>query len=822
MTQEIQKYKTRTIDELKKHKQVKLAFGRYHLEWDSEGNLTWFCQEEDAKKEINSHIGSIIGLMALVNQKNVSHFLTVDDAHTIYIAQSRDGRLIKQLNGHEGRITGLLELVNGNLLSVSDDGTVKYWDLKTYKCIATLDVHIKSVDDIKFLKGIEHTLIINVGNDTQLWSLKGDLRVELKGLKEEIRFYGQLKSGNWLVRPMKGNPVIWSSDGKPICKFKFNFSVSNGFIELENGQLLIKDQSNVLQIWTQSGELVEKHASDKVIAEHFDDLAVANFETNVWLYQHRSSDDYPQITNSFNWYNIDPDKENSDKEKIDKPNENSGFPRLEKGGTVEQQRQGLKLKQGSDQRTIWDFFFRPNIRSIKMALRQQIDTARSAEENLTKQKEQAELKIKKHTSKRKFAKFAAFFFAIPTILMGLISYYSYAMLEPSTLITHTDSAVNSILGMVSPNDAGTFTINSGNISESAQHIQIALAGISGFLLLMTLSWFGRNRSQKAKQLENTGNLQLINVMMENFEKLINTIKNHRTSMLETVPVNKNPRLFASADVHTLIENKINNEIQQIALQKLKLDESELIHRDGGAVFQDWSIIQTGKPKKINRQNEVCVHFDGHGNLVSAVRVIQFIFLTKEQVNVFYTYYDFIADKFIREGETGLSLFYTDISTVIRTNVESKLFKQDLSNTEITLSLNSGKNISLVILKEESVNALSSELVSNEDEAEVIEEVDDEASLELVRTLLEQEEAEIDTQFEIDLQTAKEDKNDELVNQLSRAQEQLVNYVQKQQVVVDNYNSDESVSNISKDNLADLTYSNIKTQIEAKKSEARVA
>ncbi|PMG39574.1 WD40 repeat domain-containing protein [Shewanella sp. 10N.286.52.B9] len=817
MTQEIQKYKTRTIDELKKHKQVKLVFGRYHLEWDSEGNLTWFCQEEDAKKEINSHIGSIIGLMALVNQKNGSHFLTVDDAHTIYIAQSRNGSLIKQLSGHEGRITGLLELVNGNLLSVSDDGTVKYWDLKTYKCIATLDVHIKSVDDIEVLEGIERTFIINVGNDTQLWSLKGDLRVELKGLKEEIRFYGQLNSGNWLVEPMKGHPILWSSDGKPICKYKFSFSVRDGFIELENGQLLIKDQSNVLQIWTQSGELVEKHTSDNVIAEHFDELEAAKDKTSRWLHQHRSSDDYPQISNNFNWDNIDPDKE-----KIDKPNENSGFPRLEQGGTVEQQRQGLKLKQGSDQRTIWDFFFRPNIRSIKMALRQQIDTARSAEENLTKQKEQAELKIKKHTSKRKFAKFAAFFFAIPTILMCLISYYSYAMLKPATLITHTDSVVNSILGVVSPNDAGTFTISTRNISESAQHIQIALAGISGILLLITLSWFWRNRSQKTKQLEKTGNLQLINVMMENFEKLINTIKNHRTSMLESVPANKNPRLFASADVHTLIEDKINNEIQQIALDKLNLDKSELIHRDGGAVLQDWSIIQTGKPKKINRQNEVCVHFDGHGNLVSAVRVIQFIFLTKEQVNVFYTYYDFIADEFIEEGETDLSLFYTDISTVIRSNVESKLFKQDLLNTKITLSLNSGKNISLVILKEESVKALSSELVSNEDEAEVIEEMDDEASLELVRTLLEQEEAEISTQFEADLDMAKEDNNEELVNQISRAQAQLLDYVRKQQASVDNYNSDESVSNISKDNLADLTYRNIKTQIEAKKSEATAA
>jgi hypothetical protein len=787
MANSYQRYKTLTDKELETEEVRRLDLGIYEIEWGLDNSFNWVCKEQDEKQTIARHNERIICTMALINIEYKDHFLTVDLEHAIQISNNKDGRLVKRLNGHTGKVIGLIELPNGNLLSVSLDGTIKHWDMRSYKCIATIEADVSCLDDVDFANA--KTLIIKNKLDTKIWRLTGELLAELTGFTKTVEYIKWFKSDTWIVKPENENPSQWSAKGELIHQYKFSFSPRTDVLELDNLQLLIKDTHNILQLWSKDGELLEKHVKDVGITDYFDKLVTASKESESWIESHASTDDYPLTCNSFEF----------------------GDFHL-KSGKKEIENQELLFKKSSGNRIIWDFFYRPIERNIKTALKENIDLARQAEEELTLQKSKTEKSIEKHRSKRKFAKFTALFFFFLAITLGGIGVVALFLTD------NFDMLVKSISPIVDKMLESKNTLKHIKLLD----LQIIFAIGTGALLFISLLWFIRNRRQKSKQFKNVGNLSLIEVMLTTYGNLIETIKTHRSEILNNLPSHQDNELFSGVKINKLIEQKIENEIQQAAMQECNIDQSDITYQrsDGqkseSIVLQDWSYIQENSHPRLNKQNEQAVRFDSNGQLVCAVRSIQYIFLTKEKVDVFSTYYDFIADKYI--GRESNSFYYKDVSNVTRKDVHRNRFGQELTGSEITLSVTSGAKISLTLMNDESIREFSETLAEND--AHSIEQ-DTAGGIAAVKERLAVESEELTVYYQAEIARAKEANKSELVKLLDITQQKLMSYIEDQCDIAKNYDRGDSIAKSqSKDSLVDLAYKNIRTQIEShKRSEA---
>ena len=781
MSNNYQYYKTLTDKELEKEENQQLTLGIYSIKWGTGDSFTWACKEEDEEQEIENHHARIIGATKLVNKEYKHHFLTIDLEHAIHVSSNKDGKLVKKLTGHTGRILGIIELPNGNLLSASLDGSIKHWDMSKYQCIATIEANISSFDDIDFANST--TLITKDKSATKLWELSGELLVELIGFTKPIEYIRGFKSTVWIVKPEGENPSKWSAQGKLLYKYKFSFSPRTDVLELDNLQLLIKDSQNILQLWSKEGTLLEKHIKDNDISVHFEKLITTNKESESWIKSHSSADDYPLTCN----LGLGNYKLSSGKKEIEK--------------------QEIKFNKKSGNRTIWDFFYRPIERSIKTALKENIDIARKAEEELTLKNSQAEKEIEKHSGKRKFAKYIALFFFVLSLVVGGVG-------AVGLVLTDNFDMLVSVLGPLVDNILDSKgTLKNIKLLE----LQVLFAIGAGSLLFLSLLWFIRNRRQKSKQSKSMSNLVIIETVLHAYHHLISVIKTYRSEVLNSLPSYQDEQLFSGDKVNKLINEKIENEIQQVAMERCNVKESDITYQRSdnqkceAIICQEWSIMQENKHRRLNEQNEQAFRFDSNNQPVFAVRFIQYIFLTQESVAVFSTYYDFITDKYI--GRNSNSIYYKDVSNVKIIDVERKGLDREFSGSEMTLFTSNGE-ISLTFINEESIRALSESSIENN-----VDNIgsDLESNVVPVEELFESELTELQAYYQTEVAQAEKEKDNQLTKDLEVTQQKLQHYLEEQIDIANNYEPDYSIfMPPSKDGSVNQIYKNIQAQIEIHK------
>jgi WD40 repeat protein len=100
----------------------------------------------------SDYIGAFIGhndivrCLKLLKNKNL---VSCSDDKTIKIWNTLNGELIKTLVGHQGSVSNLELMDNGNLISCSRDKTIKIWDLNRYVCIKSIKANAKKIKIMK-------------------------------------------------------------------------------------------------------------------------------------------------------------------------------------------------------------------------------------------------------------------------------------------------------------------------------------------------------------------------------------------------------------------------------------------------------------------------------------------------------------------------------------------------------------------------------------------------------------------------------------------------------------------------------------------------
>jgi WD40 repeat protein len=75
---------------------------------------------------------------------------------------------------HDAYINSIAELPNGNIISASNDTTLKIWNVKTFQCIKTLEGHTDCVSSVLVLSD-ENIVSCSKNNEFKFWSIKDTL-----------------------------------------------------------------------------------------------------------------------------------------------------------------------------------------------------------------------------------------------------------------------------------------------------------------------------------------------------------------------------------------------------------------------------------------------------------------------------------------------------------------------------------------------------------------------------------------------------------------------------------------------------------------------
>jgi len=197
-------------------------------------------------------------------------------------------------------------------------------------------------------------------------------------------------------------------------------------------------------------------------------------------------------------------------------------------------------------------------------------------------------------------------------------------------------------------------------------------------------------------------------------KLIKNIKLYRASILKQFPIIQNKTLFNGKKVNKIINDLLNNSIHKTAMEECGITQDDIIHIEEKAIILNgWSKIQNNT-KKVNKHN--MDSFWGAGNeIIFATQFIQYIFLTKDKIDVFNTHYDFIQNKYIRKE--AHAFYYKDVTNITKKEVDRELMttNETSSATEITLKVSSGDSIEITIFNSETLSKLNSEIKNNNNE-----------------------------------------------------------------------------------------------------------
>lgn len=252
----------------------------------------------------------------------------------------------------------------------------------------------------------------------------------------------------------------------------------------------------------------------------------------------------------------------------------------------------------------------------------------------------------------------------------------------------------------------------------------------GFSLILISGFTFTNYYNKNNEIKDKNNqinsleseINTINVVSPQISRFIKEIKNFRHKLLQQIPLLSDNSLYSGVKAKQIIENKINTEIYQNALSYCGLIEDDITHADKKAIIlNDGSLLQE-VTNRINKHNLNSFWKIDDGSVLFASQYVQFIFLTKEKIDIFSCHYDFILNKFI--SKEAQAFYYKDVTNISKKDVERELLsdKEKSLATEINLKVSSGDQIAFTIFSKETFEGLNEK---NSEMDELIEKLEQE-------------------------------------------------------------------------------------------------
>jgi len=648
-------YKT-LIEEQRVEDQVMVVRldSRYQVEWSDKISFDVICEDEDSRKTLTCHTDIVIGVMPLKAKINKGKFITIGADNNIYVSLNQ-GVLVTSIENFTAKILGVKEIEDGALAVVTQDGKVTFCDLVKGIKRVEIDAKVGSLDDIVLLYQ-QKVFFVKVGNDVAIWKFDGEHIVTLNGLEAYIDSAYKLSSKNWLVWTDDGRVSLWSEKGQRLTEFPFVFNLDSGCIELDNGRLLVSKPQNTIAIYDLVGKELHTHSDSTEVSAIFTSLT-ENRQTMIRQFNAKPDiDDFEHYRNFFAAKN------------------NRFIPK------DEFLKQNLHLDENSNQRKVWDFFNRPDTWQLRTVLKDTIKRCRQSEKSLDELGRQTDLSIQKLSGREK----------VYRVLSWIL-----------------------------------FVLGGLGLALSAGSFGLALLPALVFSLSWMLSAYKLSSARKEIK-KHKSNIEVQKELLNCGHEIIANIKDYRRKLLNQVPVLKPGMddLFSGDFITTHIHSLIHGKLKDIAMQECGIEHEDIVfHNHEPITLNTWSLIQ-GRERRSTIQNripfsnEFAVRVIKGGAIVSAVQFIQYIFLTKDKIDVFTMYYDFIAARAV--AKEANAFFYRDVTNIGKKDVDRQGWlsnetsvDNDIGATEISLSVSSGEKISLTILNEDSILKINQQTKQSE-------------------------------------------------------------------------------------------------------------
>jgi WD40 repeat protein len=131
------------------------------------------------------------------------------------LASAQTSVLAKSYVGHKEAILGIAQSPNGKyLLSGSDDNLAFLWD-EDGKIIDTIDVYLKSVNDVVFAPDSKRFITGGSEGDFVIWNIDGTKVATVNADKVYVKTIVYSSDGKYILSGGGDNTAkLWTSEGK--------------------------------------------------------------------------------------------------------------------------------------------------------------------------------------------------------------------------------------------------------------------------------------------------------------------------------------------------------------------------------------------------------------------------------------------------------------------------------------------------------------------------------------------------------------------------------------------------------------------------------
>ena len=663
--------------------------------------------DEIDPKKLRGQSSSILALLSL----NTKVFLSI----------SQEGEMI--LWNNKGKkelafektmpITGVSLISKDEFITTNSEGNVILWNLTKSDPVVTFQTKIQSFSDMELDYGYYSFINKNVGLD--VYRADGTKLLTFKGQKTFFKGWRQFTNGFWLTSTSDSTIQLWSKDGEEITKLKHQLNFTNDTHYIND-------------------ELFAFSSDDKVYIYKFED------GSKYSTYDNLSQELKTFIKSNNTLVQVKKDKPSIlDFKHVKNPSyKNSYIPR----DVIEEYNIDIK---NDEKKTLWNFFNRPLFHQIQTLLqadekstkqfRKKIHTKKLENKKLLEEKE---TEIKSITKRKKIFGILALISLLATIVSALV------------VSKQVDFELNFQILLIFVPSATSFL----------------------FILLWNSARGNLNNTKEEEKVLHS-NIDTLDILMPETVEFLKALNSYRTSIIEQIPIVRDQNLYNGTKVQEIIKNKINGSIKEMALSECGIEESDIDYIDkvttkkAPIILDSWSYIQDkngdSMAGNIINHNEMSLWSTKTNGTLFAVQYIQYIFLTKDKLDVFNTYYDFLTDSYI--SKQSFAYYYKDVTNISKREVKRVIFAENDDNysaTEITLQVSSGDSINLTIVNPDTMKKLQEQFTDTSDN----EQFDNE---ELLKDL-EEKRQQIKDDDELN-QTEKNDKLEKINGNITQLQNQ---------------------------------------------------
>ena len=615
--------------------------------------------------------------------------LTYNQTSSEMILYNKDEEEEILLTQHNDNIVLVDKIDDNYFYSISCDKTIKLWNYKG-DFISSIDEHSKEIMAIDIFD--KKILSISLNDIIVLSDLNGNNIFSIEEKIDDVKKVNIWKDSIHILDNEQLN-IYDKFTGSKIISFDNQKEFIDNFKRLNKNILTLSDYS--ISLWDERGKLIKNltvlFSFEDIMPLEDNLIAVIDSSNQIFIL-----DDQGNILSEYKKGDIANDFKDlisaSKKlmmEKVERSNINQ-FPHISNpvGTTVmnnsidEIEKQDIDFSDPKFNKTMWDFFNRPLFRPVKRLLKK--------EENKTK-------RFKKE-------------------IVSSIDLMEKDISEKQELLEKESKSKKTIISILI-----VFLL----IGAGAGFVNKLLFSILILPLILIFVLVGKNtniQNFKGHITKLTNEINTLKKLQLGCDDFIHELKIHRNSLIKQFPIVQDKKLFDGIKVNEMVTNLLNNDINNVAMNECGLIQEDIIHQDQKAIIlNDWSLIQSNT-NKVDNHNMHSFWGTGSG-IIFATQFIQYIFLTKDKIDVFNTHYDFIKNKFIRKE--AHAFYYKDVTNITKKEVDRKLMEDDDATpaTEITLKVSSGDSIELTILNSDTLSKLSSSSVDNEQNEDKLNELE---------------------------------------------------------------------------------------------------